>query len=82
MIRWGVRLASAIGLIFGVATTLIGLQDFCGCHEQTVGPAGSCFCSQSLSLLVIVGVSIVIVSAVCLAFSFLKSGTTLSGTPD
>ncbi len=72
MSRQGIRVLSAMGLIFGVGASFLGLTTTCNCPAQLVGQPLDCSCAQSASLDVIIGVSVIIVSAIVLAFSFLK----------
>jgi hypothetical protein len=77
---WELRLVFVIGLILGSGLILSGSQTFCSCPNQIVGQPPNCSCAQSLDTMVIIGISILIISAVGVAFSFLKPQTTKDGT--
>jgi len=70
-----IRIFSVLGLIFGAATTSYGLMTACECPVQLVGPPLDCSCAQSLSLFTVIGVLVIIFSAIGLTFSFLKPRT-------
>ena len=67
-----IRIFSVLGLIFGAVATSYGLMTACECPVQLVGQPLDCSCAQSLSLFTVIGVLVIIVSAIGLAFSFLK----------